>query len=97
MHTAIQMLTSNKVRAAEVEHLIDHPSNAINMHYDPLVSIKLDLAWGVEARLANNEVRIIRLCSGSIADPDILLTVEILFPGCSAGFHSCDSVNQRWR
>ena len=35
------------------------------------------LAWGIEARLVNDEVRVPRLCG---ADTNITSTVEILFP-----------------
>ncbi len=63
VHAAIEMFTGNEVRAAEVQHLISHPANAINMHNDPLVSMEQYLAWGIEAKCANNEVRVIRLCS----------------------------------
>ena len=77
MHAAIEMFTGNEVRAAEIQHLINHPANAVNMNYDSYTSLDKVLAWGIEARSVDNEVRVIRQYS---AEPDIPLIVEILFP-----------------
>lgn len=63
MHVAIEMFTGGKVRAAEVQHLINNPINAIVMQCNPLISMDQDLAWGIEVRSVNNKVRVIRLCS----------------------------------
>ena len=38
------------------------------MQIDARISMGRELAWGIEAKSVNNEVRVIRLCS---ADPDI--------------------------
>lgn len=69
MHSAIEMFTGNKVSADTIHQFINHPANAINMHGDPHISMDKSLAWGIEARSVDNEVRVMRLCG--IADPDI--------------------------
>jgi hypothetical protein len=79
VHAAIGMFTGNEVRAEEVQHLINHPANAVNLHIDSRVSMNLELAWGIEVRSVNNDVRVIRLYS---AKPDISLIAEILLPCC---------------
>jgi hypothetical protein len=76
VHAAIEMFTGNEVRAAEIQHLINHPANAINMNYDSYTSLDKVLAWGIEAR-SIDEVRVIRQYS---AEPDIPSIVEIPFP-----------------
>ncbi len=76
VHATIEMFTGNEVRAAEIQHLINHPANAINLHSDSYTSLDQVLAWGIEARSVDNEVRVIRLYCMVL----ILLIVEILFP-----------------
>lgn len=77
MHAAIEMFTGSEMRATEVQHLINHPANAINMEFNARASMNQNLAWGIEARSVNNEVRVIILCG---ADTDMNLIVEVLFP-----------------
>ena len=84
MHAAIGKFTGHEVKTEGVQSIVNHPANAINMDYGPYVSMCRDLAWGIEARPVNNDVRVIRLrllvCG---ADPDALdvpLIVEILYP-----------------
>ena len=62
VHAAIEMFTGSEVRAAEVQHLINHPRNAINMEGNAHLSMNESLGWGIEAKLVNNEVRVIGLC-----------------------------------
>jgi hypothetical protein len=62
------MFTGNQVRAADVQHLINRPLNAIILQSDAYVSIDETLAWGIETRSVENKVRDIRLYD---ADPDI--------------------------
>jgi hypothetical protein len=77
LHYLIEMFTGHRLRTENIQHLINHPANAINIAYYCRVSMERELAWGIEARLVNNEVRVTRLCG---ADTNITSTVEILFP-----------------
>ena len=74
------MFTGIPVDAAEIQPLINHPSNAINLESNAHQSMNRHLAWGIEARSVgdndNDEVRVIRICD---VDPDMTLIVEILF------------------
>jgi hypothetical protein len=71
------MFTGNEVKAEFVIQFINNPANAINLQSDAHHSMDKSLAWGIEARLDNNEVSVMRLCG--IADPSLTQTVEILF------------------
>ena len=65
------MFTGNEVRAQEVEHFINHPTNAIVIQHDAHVSLDKHLAWGIKARFDNNTVRVfrvIRLCGSADSD-----------------------------
>lgn len=66
---AIEMFTGDEVSADMVRSLINHPANAINVQSDAHHAMDKRLAWGIEAKLVNNAVRVTRLCS--VADPDI--------------------------
>jgi hypothetical protein len=68
VHQAIEKFTGKEVSADIIQNFINHPANAINMQSDARHSMDKRLAWGIEARSVNNEVRVIRLCG---ADPDI--------------------------
>ena len=68
MHTAIEAFTGKEVSANTIQRSINHPANAINIEINANLSMDKRLAWGIEAKLVNNEVRVIRLCG---ADPDI--------------------------
>jgi hypothetical protein len=63
------MFTGNQVSADIIRHFINHPANAINIQADAHDSMDKRLAWGIEARSVDDEVRVMRLCS--ITDPDI--------------------------
>ena len=67
---AIEMFTGNEVSADMVRNLISRPANAINVQSDAHHAMDKRLAWGIEAKLVNNEVRVTRLCG--VADPDIM-------------------------
>ena len=73
------MFTRLEVRAAEILPLINRPGNAVNIQSDAHKSMDQFMAWGIEASLVNNEVRVIRLCG---ADPNIVSIAEIVFPCC---------------
>jgi len=73
------MFTGRELRTENIQHLIDHPSNVINLDFNARYSMDWNLAWGIEARIVNSEVRVSRLCG---ANTDITSTVEILFPCC---------------
>ena len=75
------MFTGKIVKADEIQPLINHPMNAINLEHNAHVSMDHSLAWGIEAKSVNNEVRAIRLC-GADSKSNITLIVEILFPRC---------------
>jgi len=62
------MFTGKEVSADIIHHLINQPANAINIEINAHISMDKELAWGIEARLVNNEVWVIRLCG---ADADI--------------------------
>jgi hypothetical protein len=68
--TAIEMFTGNAVTADMVLEFINNPTNAINLEANAHEAMNKRLAWGIEARLVNNEVRVMRLCG--VADPDII-------------------------
>ena len=70
MLTAIEMFTGNAVTADIVLEFINNPANAVNLQADAHQAMDERLAWGIEARLVNNEVTVMRLCG--IADPDII-------------------------
>jgi hypothetical protein len=70
VHTAIEMFTGKEVSAEIIQHFINHPANAINIQYDAHQAMDKRLAWGIEAVLVDNEVRVMRLLCG-VADPDI--------------------------
>jgi hypothetical protein len=72
------MFTGKEVSADIIQLFINHPANAINIETNAHHSMDKRLAWGIEARSVNDEVRMMRLCG--VADPDITSTVEILFP-----------------
>jgi len=55
VHAAIEMFTGGEVRAEEVQNLINHPTNAVNMQIDANISMNQDFAWGIEAKLVNNK------------------------------------------
>jgi hypothetical protein len=67
--TAIEMFTGKQVTAEIVQTFINDPSNAINLQSDAHHAMDSRLAWGIEAKFINNEVRVIRPCS--VADLDI--------------------------
>jgi hypothetical protein len=69
MLTAIEMFTGNQVTAEIIQQFINSPTNAINIQSDAHHAMDKRLAWGIEAKLVNNEVRVMRLCG--VADPDI--------------------------
>ena len=70
MHTAIEMFTGNEVSAEIIQQFINHPANAINIQSNAHHAMDTRLAWGIEAVLVDNEVRVMRLLCG-VADPDI--------------------------
>ena len=61
-HTAIEMFTGKELGAELIQRFINSPANAINLEWNAHVSMDKKLAWGIEARLVNDEVRIMRLC-----------------------------------
>jgi hypothetical protein len=69
MLTAIEMFTGKQLKAEIVEGFIKNPANAINLQFDAHYSMERDIAWGIEAKLIDNEVRIMSLCG--VADPDM--------------------------
>lgn len=69
MHTAIEMFTGEEVKAECIQEFINNPANAINLEYNAHHSMDKSLAWGIEAKLVENKVRVMRLCR--VADPDI--------------------------
>jgi hypothetical protein len=69
VHTAIEMFTGREVTADIVLALINNPANAINIQTDAHHAMDKRLAWGIEAKSVDNEVRVMRLCD--IADTDI--------------------------
>lgn len=70
MYEAIEIFTNGEVTREEVEYLINdpRPNNAMNTECAAHILMHQYLAWGIEAKSVNNEVRVIRLCG---ADPDI--------------------------
>jgi len=44
------------LRAEDIQQLINCPANAINIETNAHDSIDMKLAWGIEARLADDEV-----------------------------------------
>ena len=56
------MFTGRQLRTENIQHLINHPANVINMQCDARESMDLELAWGIEAKSVNNEVRVMTLC-----------------------------------
>jgi len=75
------MFTGKNLSAETIQNFINNPVNAINIASDAHHSMDKKLAWGIEAKLVDDEVRVLRLC-GVAADPqaDTTQTVEILFP-----------------
>jgi hypothetical protein len=69
VHTAIEMFTGREVTADIVLALINNPANAINIETNAHHAMDKRLAWGIEAKSVDNEVRVMRLCD--IADTDI--------------------------
>jgi hypothetical protein len=69
VHTAIENFTGKEVSTEIIQDLINNPANAINLQFDAHHAMDKRLAWGIEAKLVNNEVRVMRLCY--VADPDI--------------------------
>jgi len=63
------MFTGEEVTANFIWRFINNPVNAINLQCDAHDSMDEKLAWGIEAQLTDNEVRVMRLCG--VADPDI--------------------------
>src|ERR1700753_1969800 len=63
------MFTGNKVSADIIRKFINNPANAINLQSDAHDSMDKRLAWGIEARWVNDEVRVMRL--RGVTDPDI--------------------------
>jgi hypothetical protein len=63
------MFTGREVTADIVLALINNPANAINIQTDAHHAMDKRLAWGIEAKSVDNEVRVMRLCD--IADTDI--------------------------
>jgi hypothetical protein len=98
VHHAIERFTGHALRAEDVKQLIDSPSNVINVQTDAKQSMNLKLAWGIEARLVSNEVRVVGLlvCDGVDSDPDMTLIVEVLFP-CRSTYTMCYSSRRRRR
>jgi hypothetical protein len=64
------MFTGKAVSANMILEFINNPANAINIEYNAHDTMHKRLAWGIEARPVNNNVRVIRLCG--VADPDII-------------------------
>ncbi|KAH9992252.1 hypothetical protein BJV74DRAFT_404162 [Russula compacta] len=54
---AIEMFTGNTVSAENVTSFINHPVNALNLQSDAHDSMNKKLAWGIEARSENNEMK----------------------------------------
>jgi hypothetical protein len=65
------MFTGKEVSAEIIQYFINHPANAINIQSDAHFSMDKRLAWGIEARSVNDEVRVMRLCNYGVAHPDI--------------------------
>jgi hypothetical protein len=65
------MFTGNEVNGADIiECFINNkPANTINVQTDAHHAMDKRLAWGIEAKSINNEVRVMRLCG--VADTDI--------------------------
>jgi hypothetical protein len=63
------MFTGREVTADIVLALINNPANAINIETNAHHAMDKRLAWGIEAKSVDNEVRVMRLCD--IADTDI--------------------------
>jgi hypothetical protein len=66
---AIEMFTGKQVSAEIVREFINNPSNAINLEYNAHHAMDKERAWGIEAKLVDDEVRVIMLCG--VADADI--------------------------
>jgi hypothetical protein len=95
LHYAIEMFTGHQLRTENIRNLINHPANFINIEWHTCLSMDQRLAWGIEARSVNNEVRVTtrRLCC---ADTDMTSTVEILFPHRQASWCTTFRCPQRW-
>jgi hypothetical protein len=55
------MFTDSLVSAETIQDLINNPANAINVEMNAHHAMDKRLAWGIEARTVNNEVRVMRL------------------------------------
>jgi hypothetical protein len=52
----IETFTGRILTADVVQHFIDHPANAMNIHGNERGSMDLQLAWGIEAREVDHKV-----------------------------------------
>jgi len=55
------MFTGNMVTAQFIRDFVNTPANAINIQTDAHDSMDKRLAWGIEAKLVDDEVTVIRL------------------------------------
>jgi hypothetical protein len=63
VHAAIEMFTGGEVKAEFVKEFINNPANALNLQSDAHESMDKYLAWGIEAKLDGDKVKVMRLCT----------------------------------
>jgi hypothetical protein len=55
-HRAIETFTGTLLKAEDVQQYVNHPCNALNLQTDAHDSMDKHLAWGIEAKLCDDQV-----------------------------------------
>jgi hypothetical protein len=82
------------LKAEDVQQYINNPCNALNIQNDAHDSMDKHMAWGIEAKLCDNQVCLYSSCSCSWIHIQI---VEILFPSRATEKYPSSYQTQRWR
>lgn len=97
MHYAIEKFTDRRLGVELVQQLIDRPANSMTLQYDAYASMRLRLAFGIEARSVDNKVDIMKPVPRSWLLIVRRTIVEILFPKGSTGQNPTKRCPQRRR
>ena len=63
MHQAIERFTGKQLQPEFIQANINSPTNAINVETNAHHSMDKSLAWGIEAKMVDDKVRVMSLCS----------------------------------
>ena len=65
-HRVIETFTGTVLKAEDIQQYVNHPCNALNLQTDAHDSMDKHLAWGIEAKLCDDQVSLSQNMSRSI-------------------------------